>query len=443
MQPERIVGIWEGRLEAADLRIIVQVTHANGALSATLDSPDQGAYGIVVDDARFDGERFALHVKALAASYSGVVAAPGTLEGEWHQGVGMDLSLAKVDKPSVRPRPQTPKPPFPYAAQDITLPGGAPDVMLAGTLTLPAGGPFPAVVLVTGSGPHDRDETLLGHKPFAVLADHLSRNGVGVLRYDDRGVGASTGNFAKAVTSDFAADAATAVAWLRRREGIDPQRVGVIGHSEGGLVAAQLAAEDAGLACAVMLAGPAVSGEALHQRQIRLVLDAGSTPLFDSTIEQFADLQATLYEVVRAPGTWEERRAAGLKRYAAALADFNFVERTLLQLDADSAALVDFIVSPWFLEFLNYDPREDLLAARTPMLALYGERDLQVPPAQSVPVMQAVNAVTGAIDLRVLPGLNHLFQTAETGSPEEYPRIDETMAPAALRAIGAWVLENC
>lgn len=443
VEPQRIAGIWQGTIEAVDLTIVVRVTEDGGALSATVDSPDQGSHGIPVDDARFDGKRFALRIDSLAASYSGVIAEAGKLEGEWHQGVAMDLDLAKVDAPIARVRPQTPRPPFPYADEDVTLPGGAPEVVLAGTLALPRSTAFPTVVLVSGSGPQDRDETLFGHRPFLVLADYLSRHGVGVLRYDDRGVGASTGDFASAVISDFAADAAAAVAWLKRRAGIDPGRVGVIGHSEGGLVAARLAAGETALACAVMLAGPAVSGEALHQRQIRLVLEAGSTPLFDSTIEKFADLQAALYEVARAPGNWAERRAQGERRYAAALDGFNFLERTLLRLDAEDTALVDAIVSPWFLEFLNYDPRGHLLDAKAPILALYGELDLQVPPAQSAPVVQAVNAQTGAIDVRVLPGLNHLFQTAQTGSLEEYARIEETMAPAALTAIGGWVAENC
>ena len=443
VEPQRIVGIWQGTIDAVDLTIVVRVTRDGGALSATVDSPDQGSYGIPVDDVRFDGKRFALRIESLAASYSGVVAKAGKLDGEWHQGVAMDLDLAKVDAPIARVRPQTPRPPFLYAVEDVTLPGGAPDVVLAGTLTLPRRNAFPTMVLVSGSGPQDRDETLFSHRPFLVLADYLARHGVGVLRYDDRGVGASTGDFASAVISDFAADAAAAVAWLKGRTGIDPGRVGVIGHSEGGLVAARLAAGETGLACAVMLAGPAVSGEALHQRQIRLLLEAGSTPLFDSTIEKFARLQAALYEVVRGPGTWAERRARGQRRYAAGLDGFNFLERTLLRLDAEDTAVVDAIVSPWFLEFLNYDPREHLLGAKAPILALYGGLDLQVPPAQSAPVAQAVNAETGAIDVRVLPGLNHLFQTAETGSLEEYAHIEETMAPVALAAIGGWVAENC
>ena len=307
-RPERIEGIWEGTIEVADLRVVVHVAHEEGAfkggvLSATLDSPDQGAQGIAVDDVRFDGERFALRIDKLGAAYSGTMDATGTrLAGEWHQGVGIDLELVKVDEPSVRVRAQTPQPPFPYAIEEVVFPGGADDVRLAGTLTMPETGAYPTVVLVTGSGPQDRNETLMGHQPFRVLADYLSRNGVAVLRYDDRGFGGSTGDFAGATTLDFADDAAAAVAYLRTRADVAPDRVGVIGHSEGGLVVADLAAGGRNLSCGVMLAGPAVSGEAVHQAQIRLVVDASSVPIPDSTIDRIAALNATLYVAARGSG---------------------------------------------------------------------------------------------------------------------------------------------
>ena len=453
-RPERIEGIWEGTIDVAGLRVVVHVAHEGGALeggafkggvlSATLDSPDQGAYGIAVDDVRFDGERFALRIDKLGAAYSGTMDATGTrLAGEWHQGMGIDLELVKVDQPSERVRPQTPQPPFPYTIEEVVFPGGAEDVRLAGTLTIPESGAYPTVVLVTGSGPQDRNETLMGHQPFRVLADYLSRHGVAVLRYDDRGVGGSTGDFEGATTLDVTDDAAAAMAYLRTRADVAPHRVGVLGHSEGGLVVADLAARGRDLSCGVMLAGPTVSGEAVHQAQIRLVVDTSSMPIPDSTIERIAALNAALYVAARGSGTWQERRVEGLRRYRTALEEFNFVERGLLQLDPDDTALVDTIVSPWFLHFIDYDPGDDLAAAKVPILALYGELDLQVPPEQSVPVLEAIETRVGRFDIRVLPGLNHLFQTAETGSPEEYARIEETMSPETLSTIGDWVVNRC
>ena len=442
-RPQRIVGIWEGTIDLAGLRIVVHVEPADGGLSARIDSPDQGAYGIEADAVRFDGRRLALHVEALPATYSGTLDDDGTrLQGEWHQGVGIGLDLVRVDRPSERVRAQTPKPPFPYRIEEVTLPGGGPDVVLAGTLTLPPDASYPTVVLVSGSGPQDRNETMMGHQPFRVLADHLSRNGVAVLRYDDRGVAASTGDRTHAVTSDYADDAAAAVGYLLARGDIDPARVGVIGHSEGGLVVADLAAHDRGLSCGVMLAGPSVSGAKVHQEQIRRVLGARWF-LPEATIEKVAALNAALYGAARGSGTWEQRHAEGLAIYGEHYERFNFAERAMTGLQPDGALMVDVVVSPWFAHFLDYDPAADLAVARVPILALYGALDLQVPASQSVPVLEAIDAGTGRFDIRVLPGLNHLFQTAETGAPDEYARIEETMAPEALSTVAAWVLDRC
>ena len=441
-RPERVEGTWEGAIAPGELRIVVHVEHADGELSARVDVPDQGAR-LPADEVRFDGERLALRVDAIGATYSGTLGGDGArLRGEWHQGVGIDLDLVKVEKPSVRVRAQTPKPPFPYRAEEVRLPGGGADVTLAGTLTVPEGSGYPAVVLVSGSGPQDRDETIMGHQPFRVLADHLSRNGVAVLRYDDRGVGESTGDRRQAVTADFAEDAAAAVAYLRGRGDMDAARVGVIGHSEGAVVAARLAADDRGLSCGVMLGGPAVPGADVHQAQLRLVLGANWF-LPNSTVEKIADLNAALYAAARGPGTWERRRAEGLAIYREEFERFSFAERALLRLEPEGTAMVNVVVSPWFAHFLDYDPGVDLAAARVPILALYGERDLQVPPVQSVPVLEAIDAGLGRFDIRVLPGLNHLFQTAETGAPDEYARIEETMAPVALATIADWVVNNC
>ncbi len=440
-RPERVEGIWEGAIALGELRIVVHVEQADGELSARVDVPDQGAR-LPADDVRFDGERLALRVHAIGATYSGTLDGDGArLRGEWHQGVGIDLDLVKVPKPSVRVRAQTPTPPFPYRAEEVRLPGGGAGVTLAATLTLPEGDGYPAVVLVSGSGPQDRDETIMGHQPFLVLADHLSRNGVAVLRYDDRGVGESTGGREQAVTADFAEDAA-AVAYLRGRGDMDAARVGVIGHSEGAVVVARLAARDRGLSCGVMLGGPAVRGADVHQAQLRLVLGA-KWFLPNSTVEKTADLNAALYAAARGPGTWEQRRAEGLAIHREEFERFNFAERALLRLRPEGTAMVNVVVSPWFAHFLDYDPGVDLAAARVPILALYGERDLQVPPVQSVPVLEAIDADVGRFDILVLPGLNHLFQTAETGAPDEYARIEETMAPAALSVIADWVGNNC
>src|SRR5512137_282753 len=240
--PPPIAGSWEGALEvgAIKLRIGVAITaQPGGGLSATMDSPDQGAFGMPLNDVAFaDGVlRFAL--RRANGSFEGRLSASGTeITGTWTQGMPLPLVLKKVEKLTRPSRPQEPKPPFPYRSEHVSITNAAGQAVLDGTLTLPEGaGPFPAVILITGSGPQNRDEEIFGHKPFLVLADHLSRRGIAVLRYDDRGVGKSTGNLATATSEDLAGDAWAAWQMLSARPEIDPKRIGLLGHSEGGLIA--------------------------------------------------------------------------------------------------------------------------------------------------------------------------------------------------------------
>ncbi|MED5554632.1 MAG: alpha/beta fold hydrolase, partial [Pseudomonadota bacterium] len=253
---DRIIGIWEGTLSQANLRIVVRVADEDGRLIARFDSPDQSAYGIAADTVSFDGERLVFNVDSINAGYAGTLNSDGSLiQGRWSQSVEFELDLARVDKPSVRAREQNPKSPFPYRIEDMRFPGGARGVTLAGTLTLPESEDFPVVILVTGSGAQDRDETIMGHKPFWVLADYLVRNGVGVLRYDDRGFAQSTGDISTAITPDFADDAHAAISYLQSRNDVVANRIGVVGHSEGGNVVSILAGRDAPFACGVLMAG--------------------------------------------------------------------------------------------------------------------------------------------------------------------------------------------
>ena len=439
---DRIVGIWEGTLSQTNLRIVVRITDEDGRLTARFDSPDQNAYGIAADTVSFDGERLVFNVDSINAGYAGTLYSDRSLiQGRWSQTVDLELDLVRVDKPSVRARAQNPKPPFPYRIEDVSFPGGERGVTLAGTLTLPESEDFPVVVLVTGSGAQDRDETIKGHKPFWVLADYLSRNGVGVLRYDDRGFAQSTGDISTAITPDFADDALAAISYLQSRTDIVASRIGVVGHSEGGSVVSILAGRDDPLACGVMMAGPAVSGEKIHQRQVRLIIERQPFPIATGLIEKIEAMNEVLYTVARADASFDERRAAARDEYRSALSSFDDVERKLLNLNDE--VQVDAIVTDWFRYFLDYDPRNDLAASRIPLFAIYGALDLQVPPDQSIPVLEKINANHGKIDIRTFPELNHLFQHATTGLPSEYGMIAETLAPEVMLAIKQWVLVNC
>jgi len=425
-----VAGTWEGAVPAGAIRLRIGVTitgQPDGTLRATMDSPDQGAYGLALNDVTFaDGVlKFAL-VRA-NGTFEGRLNAAGTeIAGTWTQGMAIPLVLKKVEKLSRPNRPQEPKPPFPYVSEDIAIVNAPGNAVLAGTLTRPQGtGRVPAVILITGSGAQNRDEELFGHKPFLVLADHLTRSGVAVLRYDDRGVGKSTGNFASATSEDLAGDAWAAWQALSARPEIDRKRIGLLGHSEGGIIAPMLAAAHPEIAFVVMLAGSGVTGEQVMVAQAAAIMKASGAPA--EAITANANIQKQVFTILReetSPTRIEERLAAipaGSKEA--------------------SAALVKQSASPWLRFFALYDPAPALTKVRCPILAIAGERDLQVLPAQNLPAIGAALIQGGNQNHTVieLPGLNHLFQSARTGLPAEYAQIEETMAPAALETITAWI----
>jgi hypothetical protein len=356
--------------------------------------------------------------------------------------------VTKGDAPEPKPRPQEPTDPLPYDTEDVTFRNTEAGITLAGTLTLPRSpGPHPAAVLVSGSGAQDRDEALMGHKPFLVLADHLTRNGIAVLRYDDRGFGESEGTFATATTADFATDALAAARFLRSRPGIDPDAVGIIGHSEGGLVGPAVAAESSAVAWIVMLAGPGVPGEEILNAQIEKISRASGSS--EEDIARALRTQKRIYEVLRADLDRTTTRSRLRSVFQAAVDSASPAMRASMgtdpeQIEAYIDGQINQITSPWFRHFLRYDPRPALEKVTVPVLAMIGSLDLQVPPEQNLPEIEAALERAGNDDItaRRLPGLNHLFQTATTGSPAEYASIEETFSPAALDIISSWIVSR-
>lgn len=327
-------------------------------------------------------------------------------------------------------RPQTPAPPYPYATEEIAYQNPQhPGVHLAGTLTKPRGaGRSPAVLLVSGSGAQDRDETTLEHKPFLVLADYLTRRGVAVLRVDDRGVGGSSGARRDDTSEDYATDVAAGVAFLRSRADIDPKAIGLIGHSEGALIAALVAKKDPSIACLVFLAGPGVPGRDIIAAQARAhALASGATP---DVAEVAARDQGAILDAAMSAGDLESIKKA--------------VRETIETrgLTAPQPGMISALSSAWYRFYISYDPRPTLRSIRAPVLALLGSKDMQVLADQNVSALREALADNPRADVRVLDGLNHGFQTAQTGRPEEYARIEETIAPAALAAVGGWLAEQ-
>ncbi|HEX8530491.1 MAG TPA: alpha/beta fold hydrolase [Cytophagales bacterium] len=440
-------GSWAGQLQlpGAALRLVLHVkAAAAGAYTATLDSPDQGARGIPATRVIWKNDSLLLEVGSIGGAYAGKLDADSlVLRGQWRQGgQGLPLNLRKTDAAALAPkRDQNPKKPYPYREEEVSYASTAAGVTLAGTLTLPEGkGPFPAVLLITGTGPQNRDEELMGHQPFLVLADYLTRRGIAVLRVDDRGVGKSTGDFGAATSRDFADDALAGVNFLKSRKDIRPRQIGLVGHSEGGLIAPLVSTRSKDIAFMVLMAGPGVAGEAIIQRQTELIMKAnGMAP---EGIQSSLDLQARLFEILRQEpdaARAEAKMTAAVQQATAAMTD---AQKQASGLSGEGPRmLAKRLNTPWFRFFLSYDPKPTLRQVKVPVLAVNGEKDLQVTPRENLAAIAAALKEGGnrQVQTQELPGLNHLFQTAQTGSPAEYAQIEETIAPAALQPVGDWI----
>lgn len=441
-----IAGHWLGTLNVGvPMRLAFSIIETDGKLAGTMASVDQSTAKIPLSAATLKEGAARLEIAAIAGLFEGKLSADGSeLAGTWSQGGGkFPLVLKRQEKEFTQKRPQVPKKPFPYREEEVVIPGGAKDVRLAGTFTVPPGaGPFPAVVLITGSGPQDRDESLMGHRPFLVLADHLARQGIAVLRCDDRGVAKSSGDHMKATTADFADDARAQIAWLRQRKEVDPKRTGIIGHSEGGIVAPMVAAKDSEIAFIVLLAGVGVPMKDLLMRQMEDMarLEGGDERKVARSIRQGREVLQMLTENLD--------DAAVEKRLREMLEE---ARREMTPEELAKAAPVETTVamgmgrirSPWQRWAIAYDPAPALRAVKCPVLAINGEKDCQVAAKENIEGIARALAAGGNknVNTEIFPKLNHLFQTCQTGALKEYGEIEETMSPAVLTMVADWILK--
>ncbi|TFG66393.1 MAG: alpha/beta hydrolase [Gemmatimonadales bacterium] len=433
--PAQVVGDWAGTLTAGavELALVLHVTETDSGLAATMDSPDQGAYGIPASSVTVTGDSATIQFAGVGGAFQGQMLDEDSLSGSWTQaGQTFPLELVRTEggQPEAR-RPQEPTEPLPYVTEDVVFPNAEAGIGLAGTLTLPDGpGPHPAVVLISGSGPQNRDEEVFRHKPFLVLADHLTRQGIVVLRYDDRGVGESGGTFATATTADFATDAEAGLRYLDGREEIDSSRVGLIGHSEGGVIAPLVASRSDAVAFVVMIAGPGIRADSLLLLQAEAInRGAGAT---EAQIATNREMQNRLFAAAISDATDAELDAE-VRRIFSELAP----SITGVSLDAQVAS----VTSPWMRWFLRYDPEPALRGLDVPVLAVNGSNDLQVLAEPNLSAIRTALTAGGNEDFTTieLEGLNHLLQTSATGMVAEYGQIEETMAPLALETIGDWI----
>jgi pimeloyl-ACP methyl ester carboxylesterase len=414
------------------LRFVFNISrNDDGTLSATLDSPDQGATGIPVDEVSLMGGAFHLAINGLGAAFDGSLNDKGVLNGYWKQsGASLVLKMERTEERPKLNRPQEPKPPFPYREEHVTFENKEDDVTLAGTLLIPDGeGPFPAVAFCTGSGRQDRDETIYGHKPFWILADHLSRNGIATLRYDDRGVMGSTGDFDAASSLDFARDLEAAVRYLEDHASVDKDLVGALGHSEGGLIAPMMANREPGLDFAILLAPPGVTGEEIIISQTEVIARLNGSSRRD--ISENSALQRALYGVLKESlGPEEEREKM-----------YGIMEEVIGNQPEAIETQIQRIRNTWTRHFVLYDPKRALAAIECPTLALLGEKDRQVVADINLPAIEEAFSENKNEDVTVqeIAGANHLFQIAQTGLPSEYATIEETISPQVLELITDWL----
>ena len=436
-QGQDIDGTWQGALDtgAGTLRVVVHLSSTKDGFTATMDSPDQGASGLPVSLVKRDGSAFTLELKALGVKFDGAISKDlSTIEGTFTQGgASLPLVLKRGTAAAAAPprRPQNPVKPYPYREEDVTYENQAAGIRLAGTLTIPQGkGPFPAVALITGSGPQDRDETLMNHKPFLVLSDYLTRRGLAVLRTDDRGVAKSGGVFATATTADFSTDTEAAVAYLKTRPEVDARKIGLIGHSEGGDIAPMVAARNKDVGFIVMMAGSGVPGDQMIVAQV--VAGNEAAGMSHDQALQAGQMQRKILDLVE-----QEKDETVLKQKL----------RDLLgpgMQDAQFETVYRQLTSAWYRYFLTHDPAPALRKLTCPVLAINGSKDTQVPPQQNLPAIRKALEEGGNKHFEAveLPGLNHLFQTAKTGAVAEYAQIEETISPVALEKIGNWLVKQ-
>lgn len=439
-----ITGQWNGLLKApgAQLRIVFHIEKDGDAYQATMDSPDQNAFGFKVTSVQFEKQELTLKLTGLMIEYTGIPI-NGIIKGNFKQ-AGMsfplDLTREKITGQAYR-RPQEPVEPFPYLAKEVVFENAVDKIKLAGTLTYPSGnGPFPAVVLISGSGPQNRDEEVFGHKPFLVLSDHLTRNGIAVLRFDDRGTAKSEGNFSIATSEDFTRDVQAAIEYLKTRNEINHQQIGLIGHSEGGIIAPMVAVKSPDVAFVVLLAGTGIPGDELLLLQQQLIGRAYG--LSDEELNQAAVINKEAFRIMKGsdqPDELSKLLTDFLKENLKSIPDSQKPQG--MSEDELVSMQVQQLVNPWMRFFMAHNPAPVLENVTCPVLALNGEKDLQVPPKENLSAIEKsiLKGGNNRITVKELPGLNHLFQECETGSPAVYAEIEQTISPKALNEISSWI----
>ena len=440
-----ITGQWHGalKLQGTQLGLVFNITKTDSVVSSTMDSPNQGVKGIPTTTTSFENSILKITIANAKIEYEGTLGKDNIIIGTFKQrGQSFPMNLSKeVPEKEKLVRPQEPLKPYTYYSEDVAFQNKKAGISLAGTLTLPKkDGVFPVVILISGSGPQNRDEELLGHKPFLVISDYLTKNGIAVLRYDDRGTALSKGDYSTATSADFATDVEAAIDYLKTRKEINKKKIGLIGHSEGGIIATMVASKSKYVAFIVMLAGPGIQGDKVLLSQQRLIGKASGVS--DNDLQKTEITNRKSYDIVIKSTSTEQLKIDLTNHIKQALADNPNTEKPKGMSDDEYVKLqVNTIARPWMQYFLSYDPAPLLEKVKCPVLALNGEKDLQVPPKENLEAIKKAltkgrNKKVAAIEI---PSLNHLFQECKTGSPDEYAKLEQTFSSSALTEMLKWI----
>ena len=439
-----ITGEWNGvlKIPGKQLTIIFKISKLGDGYSSTLDSPDQKVAGVQVTTTTFVSPVLKLTIAGAGIEYEGVLGEDKIIRGNFKQSgmvYPMELSKEKIEK-EITKRPQEPAKPYAYNSEDITFENNKEAITLAGTFTYPKKkGTFPTVILISGSGAQNRDEELLGHKPFLVLSDYLTRNGIAVLRYDDRGTAQSKGNYSTATTENLATDVEAAINYLKTRKEVNKSKIGLIGHSEGGIIAPMVASKSKDVDFIVLLAGSGIRGAELLLLQQKLIKTAGGISAED--LKESQAFYKGLFDIITEGKSASETKVSFENYLKLATQKMPESEKGGMSNAAFIKLMEQQLLSPWMSFFIKYDPAPVLEKVTVPVLALNGENDLQVPPKENLAAIKMALEKAGntKFAIKELPGLNHLFQESQTGDPSEYATIEQTFSPTALEKIKNWI----
>jgi uncharacterized protein len=440
-----ITGKWNGilKVQGTQLKIVFNISKTDNGYTSTMDSPDQKASGIPTTLTSFENSKLKIVITNAQIEFEGVLGIDNIIIGNFKQGgqsIPLNLSKGTVEKEIII-RPQEPSKPYPYISEEVTFENKGEGINLAGTLSLPKKeGIFPAVILITGSGPQNRDEEILGHKPFLVLSDFLTKNGIAVLRFDDRGTALSKGDYKSATTIDFSEDVEAALQFLLSRKEINKNKIGLIGHSEGGIIAPIVASKSKDIAFIVLLAGTGIPGDKLLLLQQQLIGKASG--ISDENLQKSKTSNKEAFKIVK-NSTNSEQLKIDLTNYMRQSLKANpQSEKPQGISDDDFINLqVNQYISPWMQYFIKFDPALTLEKVKCPVLAINGEKDLQVPPKENLEAIKKALNKGGnkKVTTKQISNLNHLFQECKTGSPKEYSEIEQTFSPIALNEILKWL----